>query len=77
MIGSCSNLFHNMKTASSAYMDLEPFRKAYQNGIVKDFSIYTHEARLVKSPAELKLMRDSASIACQASTTFLFNFFFL
>ncbi|XP_031101712.1 intermediate cleaving peptidase 55, mitochondrial isoform X1 [Ipomoea triloba] len=66
MIGSCSNLFHNVKTASSAYMDLEPFKKAYQSGIVKDFSIYTHEARLVKSPAELKLMRDSASIACQA-----------
>nr|GMD43801.1 probable Xaa-Pro aminopeptidase 3 [Ipomoea batatas] len=46
MIGSCSNLFHNVKTASSAYMDLEPFKKAYQSGIVKDFSIYTHEARL-------------------------------
>ncbi|CAH9087560.1 unnamed protein product [Cuscuta europaea] len=66
MIGSCSNIFHNVKTAASAYVDLESFRKAYQNGVVKDFSIYTHEARLVKSSAELKLMRDSASIACQA-----------
>ncbi|RAL52707.1 hypothetical protein DM860_007475 [Cuscuta australis] len=66
MIQSCSNVFHNVKTATSTYMDLEPFRKAHQSGVVKDLSIYTHEARLVKSPAELKLMRDSASIACQA-----------
>ncbi|KAI8012005.1 hypothetical protein LOK49_LG06G00189 [Camellia lanceoleosa] len=33
---------------------------------VKDLSVYNHEARLIKSPAELELMRDSVSIACQA-----------
>ncbi|XWS57413.1 hypothetical protein CRYUN_Cryun09bG0172100 [Craigia yunnanensis] len=35
-------------------------------GKVSDLSIFTHELRWVKSPAELKLMKESASIACQA-----------
>ncbi|KAH7834363.1 hypothetical protein Vadar_015214 [Vaccinium darrowii] len=66
MIRSSSRLFHNGKTAIQTYLDLEAFQKAVYDGRVKDLSGYTHEARLVKSPAELKLMRDSASIACQA-----------
>ncbi|KAH0783112.1 hypothetical protein KY290_002710 [Solanum tuberosum] len=66
MIESSSIVFHNVKTTTSSYMELEAYRKAVNNCKVKDFSVYTHEARLVKSPAELKLMRDSASIACQA-----------
>ncbi|KAH0728457.1 hypothetical protein KY284_004322 [Solanum tuberosum] len=65
MIESSSIVFHNVKTTTSSYMELEAYRKAVNNCKVKDFSVYTHEARLVKSPAELKLMRDSASIACQ------------
>lgn len=66
MIESSSLLFHNVKTASSSYVGLEAFQKASYNGKVKDFSVHTHEARWVKSPAELNLMRNSASIACQA-----------
>ncbi|XP_028100846.1 intermediate cleaving peptidase 55, mitochondrial isoform X2 [Camellia sinensis] len=66
MIRSSSKLFHNKQTALPTYMDLEAFQKAASIGIVKDLSVYTHEARLIKSPAELGLMRDSASIACQA-----------
>ncbi|XP_052192757.1 intermediate cleaving peptidase 55, mitochondrial isoform X2 [Diospyros lotus] len=66
MIRSSSNLFHNVKTATPAYTELEAFQKADNDGKVKDFSVYTHEARWIKSPAELKLMRDSAAIGCQA-----------
>ncbi|KAA8536722.1 hypothetical protein F0562_029200 [Nyssa sinensis] len=66
MISGSSKLFHNVQTATPSYMDLEAFRKAACNGKVKDLSVYTHEARWIKSSAELKLMRDSASIACQA-----------
>lgn len=66
MIKGSSKLFHNVNTAVPRYMDLEAFQKAAYGGKVKDFSKYTHEARWIKSPAELKLMRDSASIGCQA-----------
>ncbi|OVA16730.1 Peptidase M24 [Macleaya cordata] len=66
MIRRSSKLYHNPKTALPAYKDLESFRKAFNNGKVKNLSIYTHELRWIKSPSELKLMRESASIACQA-----------
>ncbi|XP_058084274.1 intermediate cleaving peptidase 55, mitochondrial isoform X2 [Magnolia sinica] len=66
MIGKASKLFHNVKTALPAYTDLEAFRMATYDGKVKDLSRFTHEARWIKSPSELKLMRQSASIACQA-----------
>ncbi|GLT38536.1 hypothetical protein SLA2020_127800 [Shorea laevis] len=66
MIRRSSKLFHNMLTATPTYTDLEAFRKAASTGKVKDLSSFTHELRWVKSPAELKLMRESASIACQA-----------
>ncbi|KAK2991770.1 hypothetical protein RJ640_015504, partial [Escallonia rubra] len=66
MIGNSTKLFHSVNTATPAYMDLEAFQKAANNNIVKDLSVYTHEARWIKSPAELKLMRDSASVGCQA-----------
>lgn len=65
MIESSSQLFHNVKTASASYVGLDAFQKASSNGKVKDLSVHTHEARWVKSPAELNLMRNSASIACQ------------
>ncbi|KAK9291790.1 hypothetical protein L1049_019740 [Liquidambar formosana] len=66
MIRGSSKLFHNVKTAIPTYTDLEAFQKSAYNGKVKDLSIYSHELRWTKSPAELKLMRESASIACQA-----------
>ncbi|KAG6424895.1 hypothetical protein SASPL_115318 [Salvia splendens] len=63
----CSfQLFHNVNTANSTYVNLESFQKAISNGKVKDFAVHTHEARWIKSEAELKLMRNSASIASQA-----------
>jgi len=65
IIGGSSELLHNMKTASQTYMSLESFQKAFSQGKVKDISTYTHELRWVKSPAELGLMRESASIASQ------------
>lgn len=64
-------MFHNSSTASPAYVDLEAFRKAAENGQVKDISLFTHELRLIKSTAEMKLMKESASIACQVPTRFL------
>lgn len=66
MMKSSSTLFHNVRTAIPAYMDLEPFQKAAYHGKVKDVSDISHELRLIKSPAELKLMRESAAIGCQA-----------
>ncbi|KAI5658490.1 hypothetical protein M9H77_27283 [Catharanthus roseus] len=61
-----STVFHNVNTATSVYTGLETFQKAASSGKVKDSSLLTHEARWIKSPAELKLMRESAAIACQA-----------
>ncbi|EPS61873.1 hypothetical protein M569_12916, partial [Genlisea aurea] len=66
MIRSSSQVFHNMNTSDSAYVNLDAFDEAAKNGKVKDFSVYSHEARWIKSEAELNLMRSSASIACQA-----------
>lgn len=61
-----SKLFHNVQTAVPTYMELDAFEKAAMSGEVKDVTVLTHELRLIKSSAELKLMRESASIACQA-----------
>ncbi|KAL5700786.1 Xaa-Pro aminopeptidase [Ranunculus cassubicifolius] len=66
MIKSSSKLFHNVKTALPSYTGLEVFRNASNSGNVGDLSIYTHELRWIKSQAEVKLMREAASIACQA-----------
>lgn len=60
-----SKLFHNVQTAVPTYMELDAFEKAAMSGEVKDVTVLTHELRLIKSSAELKLMRESASIACQ------------
>lgn len=65
MIRRSSVLFHNEQTAIPTYINLEPFQMAAKNGKVEDLSNVTHELRWIKSPAELKLMRESASIACQ------------
>lgn len=65
MIRQSSKLFHNSYTATPTYTNLDVYQKAASNGKVKDLSSYTHELRWVKSPAELSLMRESASIACQ------------
>ncbi|CAA0834649.1 Metallopeptidase M24 family protein [Striga hermonthica] len=66
MIDSSSQLFVNTVTDNTTYMKLEAFQKAAHNGIVEDFSVYSHEARWIKSEAEIKLMRNSTSIASQA-----------
>ena len=64
-------MFHNANTAIPAYTDLEPFQKAAYDGKVKNVSSITHELRLVKSPSELKLMREAASIGCQVPKKYL------
>ncbi|KDP23369.1 hypothetical protein JCGZ_23202 [Jatropha curcas] len=66
MIRRCSKLFHNMETATQTYTELEAFQTASVIGKVEDLSSFTHELRWIKSSAEVKLMRESASIACQA-----------
>ncbi|KAG0480068.1 hypothetical protein HPP92_010926 [Vanilla planifolia] len=66
MIDKAYKIFHNIKTVSPSYSDLEAFQRALNNNKVKDLSYYTHELRWIKSPSELKLMRQSASIACQS-----------
>lgn len=58
-------MFHNARTALPSYMELEAFNRALHNKQVKDVSLYIHELRWLKSTSELKLMRESASVACQ------------
>ncbi|CAN1219413.1 Intermediate cleaving peptidase 55, mitochondrial [Linum perenne] len=65
MFRGCSRVFHNT-SASPKYTELEAYQKVALTGKVEDLSCFTHELRWVKSPSELKLMRDSASIICQA-----------
>ncbi|KAK0599346.1 hypothetical protein LWI29_004460 [Acer saccharum] len=66
MIGRSSKLFHNKEAAAQTLTDLKAFQKADYYGKVKNLSKLTDVLQWVKSPAELKLMRESASIACQA-----------
>lgn len=66
MLRGSSKLFHNVQTAIPSYTNLEAFQKLLFSNNVKDLSIYTHQLRWIKSPAEIKLMKESASIACQA-----------
>jgi Xaa-Pro aminopeptidase len=73
MIEKSSKLFHNGLTAVPTYMDLDEFKKAADGGKVKDLSLYTHEARWIKSAAELKLMRETTSIACRALLQTMFH----
>ncbi|XP_019104531.2 intermediate cleaving peptidase 55, mitochondrial [Beta vulgaris subsp. vulgaris] len=73
ILGGSSEVYHNFKTATRTYVDLESFQKILNNGKVKDLSAHTHELRWVKSPAEIKLMREAASIACQAQLQTLFH----
>lgn len=65
MIRGSSKLFHNMQTATPIYTELDDFHRAALTGKVKDLSNFTHELRWIKSPAELKLMKEAASIVCQ------------
>lgn len=69
MIENSSTLFHNKYTAKPTYTSLQAFQNVASMGKVMDLSTYTHEARWVKSPAEIRLMRDSASIGCQVLST--------
>lgn len=68
MLNKATRVYHNPKTAAtSPYLKLEAFQKALANYQVKDVSSYTHDLRWIKSPSEIRLMRESASIACQVS----------
>lgn len=68
ILGGSSEVFHKPETATRAYVELESFRNTLNKGKVKDLSTYTHELRWLKSPAEIKLMREAASIACQVTS---------
>lgn len=69
MIGGSSKLFHNVQTATPAYMELEAVKKLVYCSNVRDLSVYTHQLRLIKSSSELQLMKESASIACQVQSS--------
>eukprot|EP01018_Ginkgo_biloba_P025658 Gb_16113 [translate_table: standard] len=66
MIRKAHNLYHNERVASSCYVDLPEFKKALSDLKVSNLCQYTHEARWIKSPSEIRIMRQSASITCQA-----------
>lgn len=66
MIAKASKLYHNRNIASSDYADLPAFKKALNESNVHNLCKYTHEARWIKSPSEINIMRQSAAITCQA-----------
>ncbi|CAN6361328.1 unnamed protein product [Urochloa humidicola] len=66
MIERSKGVYHNVKTASSSYKNLDAFRRASLNNKVKDLTHYTDELRWIKSKSEIKLMRESASIVSQS-----------
>ncbi|XP_062204464.1 intermediate cleaving peptidase 55, mitochondrial isoform X1 [Phragmites australis] len=59
-------VYHNVKTSSSSYRNLDAFRRASLNNRVKDLTYYTDELRWIKSKSETRLMRESASIVSQS-----------
>lgn len=65
MLGRASKVFHKKEAAVKTYTSLEAFQKADYYGKLKSLSQLTHQLRWVKSAAEVRLMRESASIACQ------------
>lgn len=73
ILGGSSEVFHKQETATRAYVELESFLNTLNKGKVKDLSTYTHELRWLKSPDEIKLMREAASIACQAQLRTMFH----
>lgn len=66
MIAKACKLYHNHNIASSDYADLPAFKKALNESNVHYLCKYTHEARWIKSPSELNIMKQSAAITCQA-----------
>lgn len=66
MIAKACKLYHNCNIASSDYADLPTFKKAVNESKVHNLCKYTHEARWIKSPSEINIMRQSAAITCQA-----------
>lgn len=66
MIEQSKVVYHNVKTSSSCYRNLDTFRRASLNNKVKDLTYYTDELRWIKSKSEIRLMRESASIVSQS-----------
>lgn len=65
MIEQSKVVYHNVKTLSPSYKNLDSFRRASLNNKVKDIAYYTDELRWIKSKSEIGLMRESASIVSQ------------
>ncbi|KAF3772208.1 putative Xaa-Pro aminopeptidase 3 [Nymphaea thermarum] len=66
MVDKASMLFLNVGTSLPNCLNFDALGKASRDWRIKDLGKYTHEMRWIKSPSELKLMKESASIACQA-----------
>ncbi|CAN6467301.1 unnamed protein product [Victoria cruziana] len=66
MVNKASTLFLNVGTSLPNCLNFDALSKASRDRRIKDIAKYTHEMRWIKSPSELKLMKESASIACQA-----------
>uniref|UniRef100_A0A0E0MNM3 Aminopeptidase P N-terminal domain-containing protein n=1 Tax=Oryza punctata TaxID=4537 RepID=A0A0E0MNM3_ORYPU len=66
MIERSKVVYHNVKTLSPSYKNLDSFRRASLNNKVKDIAYYTDELRWIKSKSEIGLMRESASIVSQS-----------
>lgn len=66
MIAKACKVYHNCDIAGSDYADLPAFKKALNESNVHNLCKYTHEARWIKSPSEINIMKQSAAITCQA-----------
>lgn len=66
IIRRAKTVFCDLGSLTPVVAELEAFQSALQQGRVRSLNRYSHQQRWVKSPSELNLMREAASITCKA-----------
>lgn len=66
MLGRAKAIFCDLGSLTPVVAELDAFQTALQEGRVRSLTRYSHQMRWVKSPSELNLMRQAASITCEA-----------
>lgn len=65
IIRRAKTVFCDLGSLTPVVAELEAFQSALQQGRVRSLNRYSHQQRWVKSPSELNLMREAASITCK------------
>jgi Xaa-Pro aminopeptidase len=65
MLERAKTVFCDLGSLTPLVAELEAFQTALQQGRVRSLNRYSHQMRWVKSPSELQLMRNAASITCK------------